>query len=156
MCEWKSSFIYLFFLHDYNFHFYLQLHILRSLFAFYFSVLLQMTVPGKKLVLVVSSPHYQGENVNTIIKENYFFYTQWKSLVTRRKGESQNGCYKKSKHAKFSEKRTLFVFREIWRAFFFCNTRFEIRSFAALLPTKCEERETFYRNHNLLLQVLLI
>ena len=26
--------------------------------------------------------------------------------VIRHKGESQNGCYKKTKHAKFSEKRT--------------------------------------------------
>ena len=29
-----------------------------------------------------------------------------KSLVIRQKGESQNGCYKKIRHAKFSEKRT--------------------------------------------------
>ena len=27
-------------------------------------------------------------------------------LVIRQKGESQNGCLKKTKHAKFSEKRT--------------------------------------------------
>ena len=31
----------------------------------------------------------------------------------------------------------IFVFRKIWRAFFFRNTRFEIRPFA-LLPTNCE------------------
>ena len=29
------------------------------------------------------------------------------SSVIRQKGESQNGCFKKTKHAKFSEKRTL-------------------------------------------------
>ena len=29
-----------------------------------------------------------------------------KSSVIRQKGESQNGCYKKTKHAKFSEKQT--------------------------------------------------
>ena len=29
-----------------------------------------------------------------------------KSLVLRENGESQNGCFKKTKHAKFSEKRT--------------------------------------------------
>ena len=29
-----------------------------------------------------------------------------KASVIRQKGESQNGCYKKTKHAKFSEKRT--------------------------------------------------
>ena len=28
------------------------------------------------------------------------------SLVIRQKGESQNGCFKKKKYAKFSEKRT--------------------------------------------------
>ena len=28
------------------------------------------------------------------------------SLVIRQKGESQNGCFKETKHAKFSEKRT--------------------------------------------------
>ena len=28
------------------------------------------------------------------------------SSVIRQKGESQNGCFKKTKHAKFSEKRT--------------------------------------------------
>ena len=28
------------------------------------------------------------------------------SSVTRKKGQSQNGCYKKTKHAKFSEKQT--------------------------------------------------
>ena len=43
------------------------------------------------------------------------------SSVIWQKGESQNGCFKNSKHAKFSEKRTfltpfLFVFRKIWRA----------------------------------------
>ena len=32
--------------------------------------------------------------------------TSYKSSVIRQKGESQNGCYKKTKHAKFSEKRT--------------------------------------------------
>ena len=29
-----------------------------------------------------------------------------KSSVIRQKGESENGCFKKTKHAKFSEKRT--------------------------------------------------
>ena len=28
------------------------------------------------------------------------------SLVVRQKSESQNGCFKKTKHVKFSEKRT--------------------------------------------------
>ena len=63
------------------------------------------------------------------------------------KGESQNGCFKKTKHAKFSEKRTflipwyahvgvrimgleMFIFRKILRALFSRNTRFEIHPFA--------------------------
>ena len=33
--------------------------------------------------------------------------------VIRRKGESQNGCFKKTKHIKFSEKRT---FLTVWYA----------------------------------------
>ena len=67
-------------------------------------------------------------------------------------GESIIGCFKKTKHAKFCEKRTfltlwyahvlvrirrweIFVFRKIWRALFcFWNTRFKIRHFA-ILPT---------------------
>ena len=73
------------------------------------------------------------------------------SLVIRQKGESQKGCFKKTKHAKFWEKRTflttwyvhtyvrirgleMLVFRKIWRALFSSNTRFEIIPFA-LLPT---------------------
>ena len=48
--------------------------------------------------------------------------------VIRRKGESQNRCFKKTRHAKFSAKRT-FVFRKIWRVLFSWNTRFEIRPF---------------------------
>ena len=35
--------------------------------------------------------------------------TLWKGListVTRQKGESQNGCFKKTKHSNFSQKRT--------------------------------------------------
>ena len=31
------------------------------------------------------------------------------SLVVRQKGESQNGCYKKTKHAKLFKKRKLFT-----------------------------------------------
>ena len=47
-------------------------------------------------------------------------------MVIRQKGESHNGCFKKTKHLKFSEKRT---FLTPWY-----NPRFEIRPFA-LLPT---------------------
>ena len=45
------------------------------------------------------------------------------SSIIRPKGESQNGCYRKTKHAEFSEKRTFLtpdthtcVFQKIWRA----------------------------------------
>ena len=63
------------------------------------------------------------------------------SSVIRQKGESQNGCFKKTKHAKFSEKTNisnpLIRTRKIWRALFSWNTRFEIRHFA-LLPTNSD------------------
>ena len=67
--------------------------------------------------------------------------------VIRQKGKSQNGCFRKTKHAKFSEIRTfvtpwyahvcisgseMFVFWEIWRALFSWNPRFEINPFAIL------------------------
>ena len=70
-----------------------------------------------------------------------------KTSVIRQKGESLNGCYKKTKHVKFSEKWTFLTLRYTYvraacqevrnvRAFFFfCNTSFEIHPFA-LLPTK--------------------
>ena len=56
------------------------------------------------------------------------------------KGRILNRFFKKTKHVKFSEKRTfltkeMFVFLKIWRALFSWNTRFEIRSFA-LLPAR--------------------
>ena len=61
-----------------------------------------------------------------------------KSAVIRQNGESQNRCFKKTKHAKFSEKRTfltpwyahvsvrirgqeMFVFQKISRALFSCK-----------------------------------
>ena len=61
------------------------------------------------------------------------------SLI-RQKGKSQNSGYRKTKHAKFSEKRTFltrwYVHRKIWHALFFCNHRFKIRP-SALLPKLC-------------------
>ena len=47
------------------------------------------------------------------------------SSVIRQMGESQNGCFKKTRNTKFPK---------IWLALFSWNTRFEIRPFA-LLPT---------------------
>ena len=71
------------------------------------------------------------------------------SLVIRQKGESQNGCFKKTKQAKFSENR---IFLTPWHAhirmpitgktcsffgkfgvLFSWDIRFEIRPFALLL-----------------------
>ena len=77
-----------------------------------------------------------------------FSRENWISSVIRQKGESQNGCFKKTKHAKFSEERTFLTpwnarayqgvrnvrFLENLACFVFLNTRFEIRPFA-FLPT---------------------
>ena len=43
-------------------------------------------------------------NRKTVMKE-----WQYISSVTRQKDKSQNGCFKKTKHAKFSEKRTVLI-----------------------------------------------
>ena len=74
----------------------------------------------------------------------HFTHHQHASVI-RQKGESQDGCFKKTKHTKFSEKRRFLThcvyqgvrnvrFLKIWRALFSWNTRFEIRPFV-LLPT---------------------
>ena len=72
------------------------------------------------------------------------------SSVIRQKGKFQNGCFKKTKHAKFSEKRTFLTpwyahvrvcirgvrkvrFSENLACFVFLKHCFEIRAFA-LLP----------------------
>ena len=70
-----------------------------------------------------------------------FFYelferTLWvESSVIRQKGESLNGCFKKIKQTKFSEKRT---FRTPWYKDSYPRTpsHFKISPFA-LLPAKC-------------------
>ena len=84
----------------------------------------------------------------------------WNSSVIRRKGESQNRCCKKTKHVKFSEKRTFLtywyahvrvhnqgvrniIFRKIWRALFSWNTCSEIRPFT-LLPTNFTLSQIFF------------
>ena len=55
-------------------------------------------------------------------------------VFIRQKDMSQNGCYKKTKHTKFSP--CLFSGKFEVLFFFSRNTRFEIRAFVAL-PTKC-------------------
>ena len=56
-----------------------------------------------------------------------------KSSVIRQKGDYQNGCFKKTKHAKFYEKRTFFTPWYLWRALFSWRTGFEIHPFVLLL-----------------------
>ena len=74
-------------------------------------------------------------------------------LAVSQKRESQNGCYKKKSPPDFPKnehilspgkhtcvrirRKEMFLFRKIWRVFFSCNTRFEIRPFA-VLPTSKE------------------
>ena len=75
------------------------------------------------------------------------------SSVIRQKGESQNGCFKITKHVKFSKKRTFLApdmhtyvcvsegkkysfFKKFSVFCCFWNTRFEIHPFV-LLPTSC-------------------
>ena len=50
-----------------------------------------------------------GENLKNMLPSEFITLNEWfhdNSLVIRQKGESQNGCFKKTKHAKFSEKLT--------------------------------------------------
>ena len=77
--------------------------------------------------------------------------------VIRQNDESQNGLFKKTKHAKFSEKRILLSpwyahvntrnVRKIWRALFSWNTRLEIYPFA-LLPTNVASNKIFLNIRN--------
>ena len=46
---------------------------------------------------------YELEIINSKL---YFLETVGKPSAIRQKSESQNGCYNKTKHAKFYEKRT--------------------------------------------------
>ena len=43
------------------------------------------------------------------LKSQYWDFLWINALVIRQKGESENGCYKKTKHVKFSEKRKFFT-----------------------------------------------
>ena len=91
------------------------------------------------------------ESCKISISSNFVEIFVYTSSIIRQKGESQNRCLQKTKHAKFSEKQTFLTpwyartcayqvvrnvrfFRKIWRASFSWNTRFDIRPFA-LLPT---------------------
>ena len=55
------------------------------------------------------------------------------SSIIWQKGESQNGCFKKTRNV-----QEMFVFWKIWRALFSCwNTRFEIRPFCLITDELC-------------------
>ena len=110
----------------------------------------------KLIVFSKRNPHYIHESVtdrNCHQKAaNPRCPNSPKFVSNKAKGRISIGCSKKTKHAKFSEKRTfltpwyahvrarirrkeMFVFRKIGRALFSWNTR-EIRPFA-LSPTSC-------------------
>ena len=89
------------------------------------------------------------------------------SSVIRQKGEPQNGCYKKTKHAKFSEKLRFltpyayqgvknFRFSENLACLFPCNTRFEIFPFILLPTIYISSRNTSVPNSKFNKQQLLI
>ena len=53
-----------------------------------------------------------GENLKNMLPSDFNTLNEWfhnNSLVITQKGESQNGCFKKTKHAKYSEKRTFLI-----------------------------------------------
>ena len=55
---------------------------------------------------VVIRPHLQAITLSDAFVT---FPTFHSSSVIRQKGESQNGCFKKTKQVEFSEKRTFFT-----------------------------------------------
>ena len=55
---------------------------------------------------------YSESNLSSV-EISLSFYLIWNSSVIRQKGESQDRCFKKTKHARFSEKRT---FLTLWYA----------------------------------------
>ena len=59
--------------------------------------------------------NFANDTISVQNEKELYFDLLWfnKSSVIRQKGESQSGCFKKTKHAKFSEKRT---FLTLWYA----------------------------------------
>ena len=49
-------------------------------------------------------------NIWTRTDSEYILFSYSKSSVTRQKEQSQNGCYKKTKHTKFSEKQAFLMY----------------------------------------------
>ena len=91
---------------------------------------------------------FKISNVSTH-KQTKACVDRFSSLVIRQKDASQNRCFKKTKQAKFSEKR---LFLTPWYAYarlsenlaalFSWNTRFEIRPFAPLPTSYVSKSET--------------
>ena len=94
----------------------------------------------KKVTALAFSDLYYFPNLHSI----FWILISPKLLVIRKKGQSQNGCYKKTKHAKSSKKQTfltpwytharvrirgeeMFVFPKNWHVLFPCNTLFKTR-----------------------------
>ena len=73
-----------------------------------FSILATIIFGSPNLFPIVSITEYIHLFLNNAVN-NQMVVTFLFSLVIRQKGESQNGCFKKTKHVKFSEKRT-FIF----------------------------------------------
>ena len=97
---------------------------------------LYLVVVERMFIIGIGKSHqlypvnYYGYNV--IIQSSTDFMN-WKASVIRQKSESQNGCFKKTKHAKFFKKRT---FLTPWYA----HESFEILPFT-LLPSKAHVLE---------------
>ena len=70
-----------------------------------------MTVLGKILIPVVSRPHFQRNNANIIMQENYVFYTQ-KILGDTVKGRILNRrcAYQEVRNVRFSETLACFLY----------------------------------------------
>ena len=62
-----------------------------------------------------SSVVNSGDSIITNCKSGFPLFIH-KSSVIRQKGESQNGCFKKTKHVKFFEKHTFFSpwYADVW------------------------------------------
>ena len=66
---------------------------------------------NSKIYFVALFQKDQVSSINSLIsmehlKKKKVSFLSFSSSIIRQKGESQNGCFKKTKHAKFSEKRT--------------------------------------------------
>ena len=82
-----------------------------------------MTFAGICLKLIFTKPFEDNTWIFFLISNNFFNVEKrsahchlHNSSVIRQKGESHNGCFKKTKHVKFTEKRTFFTlwYAHVW------------------------------------------